>query len=70
MVPGFVIPRADDSCIIKILFKGKANPKDILCRSNAEYEKKILSHTNVYDWHKFSEDHREVLNLPRAHIQL
>lgn len=49
MVPGFVIPSAEESCIIKCLLKAKANPKEILCRSNVQYDETILSHANIYD---------------------
>jgi hypothetical protein len=64
-----VTPSVEQCCIIKFLLKEKVKPAEILCNLNAEYEEETLSCASVYDWKgKSPEGHKEVFNLPHAHI--
>jgi hypothetical protein len=47
----------------------KMKPAVIFRRRNTQYGKETLLHAGVCDWYsKFSEDRKEVSNLPHAHV--
>jgi hypothetical protein len=69
MASDLVTPSVEQHCIIRFPVKEKEKTA-VLHRLNAQYEKETLSYTNVYDWYnKFSDEHKEVSNLPHAHNQ-